>query len=190
MNEGDFLLAKRAANGDESAFEEIVRRNQDLVYNLCVSSLRSHHDALDVSQDTFLKAYKALGKYRGDSKLSSWIFSICKNCILDFKRRNARNDVPLERDEDGEGGIEIEEPCADAYPEQTAEKNERIAAVRQAIASLPDEWKELIILREYGDKSYAEISEITGIEIGTVKSRINRARNKIKDYLKERNFLT
>ncbi len=187
MYEGDLLLAKRAAKGDDAAFEEIVRQNQDFIYNLCVSALRSHHDALDVSQETFIKAYRAIDGYRGDSKLSSWLYRICMNCISDFKRKNDREFVSTDPDGDGEGGVEL--PAGpESSPEYTAERDERIGLVRQAVASLPEEWRELVILREYEGKSYEEIAGLTGLEIGTVKSRMNRARNKIKDYLISRNF--
>ena len=126
MYEGDLLLARRAAKGDDSAFEEIVRQNQNLIYNACVAALRSHHDALDVSQETFLKAYRAINDYRGDSKMSSWLYRICINCISDFKRRNGRDTLSLEADEDGEGGIGQRIADGDPSPEETAERNEKI----------------------------------------------------------------
>ena len=184
----DMLLAKRAAKGDEQAFAEIVRANQDFIYNLCIAGLRSHHDALDVSQETFIKAYRAIGNYRGDSKLSSWLYRICMNCISDFKRKNGAETVPIDPDENGEGGLTIPANESDSSPEYAAERSERINEVRRAIASLPEEWRQLIVLREYEGKSYAEIADLTGLEEGTVKSRLNRARNKIKDFLTSRNF--
>ena len=187
--EGDALLAARAAKGDESAFEEIVDTYQHMVYNLCITKLGSREDALDVSQDTFLRVYRAIGDFRGQSKLSSWIYRICLNCIADHQRKK-KSTIPIEKDSDGEGGLDVADESVDADPEYTAVKNERQRAVRKAIMSLPDEARQLIVLREFEGYSYSEIAEITGVEVGTVKSRLNRAREKIKKYLEQGNFIT
>lgn len=185
----DALLARRAARGDSDAFEEIVDRYQHMIYNLCLSKLRSRDDALDVSQDTFLCAYRALSSFRAESKLSSWLYRICLNCIADHQRKK-RPTVPIEKDGDGEGGLDIPDEREDSDPQKRLERGARISAVRKAIEALPDESRELIILREYENYSYQQISEILGIEVGTVKSRLNRAREKIKKFLEAGNFIT
>ncbi len=185
----DALLARRAAKGDPDAFEEIVDKYQHMIYNLCLSKLGNRDDALDLSQDTFLRAYRALNDFRGESKLSSWLYRICLNCLADHQRKK-KPTLSIEKDGDGEGGFDIPDEREDSDPQKRAERNARIRAVREAIASLPDESRELIILREYENYSYQEISEMLGLEIGTVKSRLNRAREKIKKFLETGNFIT
>ena len=185
---GDALLARRAAKGDPAAFEEIVDKYQKMIYNLCLSKLQSREDALDVSQDTFLCAYRAIGSFRGESKLSSWIYRICLNCITDHQRKK----VPvISAEKDGDGvGLEIPDTDEASDPQKNLEKRERIRAVRRAIDALPDESRQIIVLREYGNLSYQEIADTLGLDVGTVKSRLNRAREKIKNILQTGNFIT
>ncbi|MBQ3100110.1 MAG: sigma-70 family RNA polymerase sigma factor [Clostridia bacterium] len=184
----DALLARRAAKGDPAAFEEIVDKYQHMIYNLCLSKLRSREDALDVSQDTFLCAYRAISSFRGESKLSSWLYRICLNCIADRQRKKTPT-VSIEKDEDGVG-FEIPDTSESSDPQRSLEKSEKIRAVRQAIDALPDESRVIVVLREYENLSYQEISDMLGIEVGTVKSRLNRAREKIKNFLLNGNFIT
>lgn len=185
---GDALLARRAAKGDPAAFEEIVDKYQKMIYNLCLSKLQSREDALDVSQDTFLCAYRAIGSFRGESKLSSWIYRICLNCITDHQRKKA---PVISAEKDGEGmGLEIPDTDEASDPQKNLEKRERIRAVRRAIDALPDESRQIIVLREYGNLSYQEIADTLGLDVGTVKSRLNRAREKIKNILQTGNFIT
>ena len=185
----DLLLAGRAVRGDESAFEEIVERNQNFIYNLCMTRLASREDALDLSQETFIRAYNALSEYRGESKLSSWLYRICINCISDHMRSSGKKTtVSIYPDEEGEGGMELVSEDRSFSPEESAELSETTSMVRQAIAALPPEWRDIIVMREYEGMSYAEIAGLLGIEEGTVKSRLNRAKIKIKEFLIERNF--
>lgn len=184
----DLLLAKRAAKGDEAAFETIVLQNQTLIYNLCLSRLASREDALDVSQDTFLKAYRSIGAYRGESKLSSWLYRICLNCITDHQRRHTEAHIPIDPDENGEGGINVVDESPDSSPEKAAERADVQSAVRAAVAQLPHESRDVLILREFEGMSYDEIAATLDIEVGTVKSRLNRAKQKLKEILTERNF--
>lgn len=185
----DARLARRAAKGDSSAFEEIVDTYQHMIYNLCLTKLGNREDALDVSQDTFLRAYRAIGGFLGESKLSSWLYRICLNCLADHQRKKKTN-LSVEKDNNGYGGFDLPDTSDESDPQNQTEKNERIRAVRQAIAALPDESREIIVLREYENYSYAEIAEMLGIEVGTVKSRLNRAREKIKNLLEQGNFIT
>ena len=184
----DALLAQRAAKGDPAAFEEIVDKYQRMIYNLCLSKLKSREDALDVSQDTFLCAYRAIAYFRGESKLSSWLYRICLNCIFGHQRKKEPTLSP-QIDEDGR---EFEIPDSDegSEPQKNLEKKERIRAVRRAIESLPDESRQIVILREYENLSYQEIADMMGLEVGTVKSRLKRAREKIKNFLLTGNFIT
>ena len=184
----DALLARRAAKGDPAAFEEIVDKYQRMIYNLCLSKLHGREDALDVSQDTFLCAYRAIGSFHGESKLSSWLYRICLNCITDHQRKKQPT-VSAQKDEDG-AGLEIADTDEGSDPQKRLERGQRIRAVRRAIEALPDESRQIVILREYEDLSYQEIADILGLEVGTVKSRLNRAREKIKNFLLAGNFIT
>ncbi len=181
-------MASRALNGDNEAFEAIVKKYERLVYNIAYQKTNNPDDAADVTQEIFVKVWRSLSTFRGESSFSTWICRIAVNACVDYIRKNHRNhSVSLtEFDDEGESdGAELDIPDADVSvnPEAAAEKNENIAAVRKAIANLTDEQRTVILLRDIEGCSYTEISEITGLELGTVKSRINRARQSIKDFL-------
>lgn len=185
----DMALVERALRGDDAAFEEIVNRHSRLVYNIALRSAVTPEDASDITQDAFLKAWRSLSSFRGECALSTWLCRITMNCACDHARAAGRHRaVPLQvSDEDGD---EFELPVTDtaAIPEEEITRREEIAAVRAAIDSLPEEQRQIVTMRDITGLSYAEIAEILGLEMGTVKSRINRARNAVKNFLTERNF--
>lgn len=177
------LLIKKAQRGDSGAFEELVRANEGFVYNLALRTLRSEPDAQDAAQEVFLKAWTSLGSFRGDSKLSVWLYRITGNVCTDMLRRRSPGELSLTMD-DGEGdSTELEIPDSAPTPHEALEKKERSAALARALDSLPEDYRRVIILREAGDMSYEEIASATGVDIGTVKSRIFRARKKLCEIL-------
>ncbi len=187
----DLLLARRAVK-DDNAFAEIMQRHSRLIYNVALRSAGSAEDASDIAQDTFFKAWRSLSAFRGDCALSTWLCRIALSCACDHARlRKRRATVPLTvSDGDGEEERTLEIPVSDvtALPEEEAIRQMEIAAVREAIAALPEEQRTIVTLRDIGGMSYADIADTLGLELGTVKSRLNRARAAVKEFLLSRNF--
>ena len=186
-------LVLRAQKGDENAFSALVNRYEKLVYNIAYQYTGNTEDAADVSQDTFLKLWRSLSGFRHESSLSTWVFRIAQNCALDaLRKRTVRRTVSLtvEENDGEEQGREVDliDPNPDHDPAARSERRERTALVREAISTLHADHREILVLRDMQGYSYAEIGEMLGLEQGTVKSRINRARMQVKEFLKSRNF--
>ena len=182
------MLVKRAKAGDDKAFSEIVKLYQNAVYNSALYIAKNRDDALDISQEAFLKLWRTLGTFRGDTSLKSWIARITRTCAIDYiRQRNQKTASPLTIDDEGKEA-DIPDLDSSSNPQKEYERKESIAAVRQAVASLPEPIKEAIILREFHNLSYADIAATLGISEGTVKSRISRGREQIKNFLKNGNF--
>ena len=191
-------LVNKSIKGDNDAFGELIRRYENFVYNIVYHAIGNRDDAFDVSQEVFIKAFRALKNFRGDCKFSTWMYKIAVNASKDYIReKSKRNTVSLSDWTDDDSGDEatvsikppeIVEDSIDARPEDAYERNERRELVREAIASLSEDHKSIIILRDIEGYSYEDIAEMLNLEIGTVKSRLNRARNGIREYLKEWNL--
>ena len=172
--------------GDANAFEDIVRMYEKNVYNIALRMSGSREDALDISQESFLKAYHSLHSFRGDSRFSVWLYRIVSNTCLDFLReRKRRAEVPLVREDDeGEAG---DTRIADESlsPETLFERAQTREALQRGLESLPEDQRKILLLREIQGFSYEEIGKILSLESGTVKSRIFRARRKLCEFLSE-----
>lgn len=186
-------LIRRAAAGDEDAFSALLDRYEKMVYNLAFQYTRHREDAADITQDVFIKLWRTLGSFRGDCSFSGWVFRIARNTTLDYLRRQSNHptlSLTVEDEDTDERGREIE--LADDRPEHDpalqAEQNERTAALQAAIASLRADHREILILRDMRGFSYTEIAEMLGLEMGTVKSRLSRARIHVKEFLEKGNF--
>lgn len=171
----EFLARLRA--GDRRAFEELVRAHQHRVYGLALRMLGDAAEAQDVAQEVFLRAHRGLAEFRGDARLSTWLYTIasrlCLNRLAGSKRRLTRpGDEALDRVVDGRPG-----------PDETLERDELDAALRRAIAELPEERRVVVVLRDVDGLAYEEIAEILALPVGTVRSRLHRARLDLKDKL-------
>ena len=179
-------LLEKAQRGDVSAFEEIVRENEKTVFNLALRQLGNREDAEDAAQDVFIKAYTALGSFRGDSKISVWLYRITCNVCTDILRKR-RDAVSLSVEtEDGEAELELPDERFD--PVALTERKDLREQVGEALKKLPEDARQILLLREIGGMSYEEISETLELDIGTVKSRIFRARKKLCALLTGNNF--
>ena len=168
-----------------------------MLFSLAVSKMRNKENAQDIVQECFLRAYKMLRSYRTDSAFSTSIYRICQNLIYDFYRKNKKTQTvsvsisaSASLSAGSAGSDEIKErDIADISqePSELIIRKEKIAKIRELIESLPDDLRDIIILRDLNNISYAEISEMLGIEQGTVKSRLNRAREKLKSYIIKNN---
>lgn len=181
MNDIEDILIRKSKKGDIDAFEELIRNYQKKSYNISLKMLKNPEDAMDVSQEALIKVYKSIKNFENKSSFSTWMYRIVVNTCLDFIKKNKKNllylDKPIETEE---GNIKME--VIDDYntPENILEKKLTKKLVRDSINMLKDEYKSIIILRDMEGFSYEEISKILDIPIGTVKSRIKRARDNLK----------
>lgn len=177
---------REVLDGNTNAFEDIVREYEKNVYNIALRMSGDREDALDISQESFMKAYHSLHSYRGDSRFSVWLYRIVSNTCLDFLReRKRRAEVPLER-EDEEGEREQADIRDERLsPETLFEQKVTREALRRGLESLPEDQRKILLLREIQGFSYEEIGQILSLESGTVKSRIFRARRKLCEFLTE-----
>ena len=174
----------KVLEGDRSAFEPLVTDNQDKVYSLALKMTKNPDDALDVAQDVFLKAYTYLASFRGESRFSVWLYRLTYNQCLDLSRSRKRHQVISISAPDDESD-DMDFPDTAPGPQQLYESRELRLAIAKAVQELPDEQREVFILREFDDYDYSAIAEELGISIGTVKSRLSRARKKVAGILLE-----
>ncbi|MGI6577487.1 MAG: RNA polymerase sigma factor [Eubacteriales bacterium] len=176
-------LVQLAAKGDDRAFEELVALYEKRVYTMALRMTGNQDDACDISQEAFIRMYRSLKGFKGDAKFSTWVYRIVSNLCIDFNRKAKRiKQVPLEStDEDEPFTITISDDRFD--PERNLERSEIVRAINRALDTLSEEHKEIFILRELNGLSYAEIAEVMMIEEGTVKSRLFRAREKMRTAL-------
>jgi RNA polymerase sigma-70 factor (ECF subfamily) len=177
----DAFLIRAFQEGDKEAFDRLVLKHKDRLFSLCYWYLGDHDEANDSAQETFIKAYAGLKRFRLESAFSTWLYRIavntCKNKLNSSEFRNRKKRVPLEHggNPDHEGpGMHIQN--GSPSPELQLEGKERNKAIMEAVNSLLPEQKEMITLRDIEGLSYEEIVEITGLNPGTVKSRLSRAR--------------
>jgi len=190
-NDALVRLVKSAAEGNDDAFSEIVKIFEKPIYNMAMQTLRHREDALDLSQEVFLKLWRSLPSFRGECSVASFVMKIAKNTMLDLlRRKSTRQTLSLSVDnDDGETEeYDLPDPSPDSNPAVAYERQEQIKAVRQAIAELSEEHREMILMRDIQGLSYDEIGEILELEAGTVKSRLFRARASLKKILEKRNF--
>jgi len=180
-------IIQRVIGGDKNAFEGLVLENQKNVYNLALKMTRNEDDALDISQEAFVKAYKQLRNFRGDSRFSVWMYRLTYNLCIDFLRKKPKADV-ISLDYENESGevTPLEIPDLRNLPEDSAVRNEMRENIAESIKELPLKHREMIVMREITGMSYEEIATTLGMNVGTVKSRLARARLKLIEILKEK----
>jgi RNA polymerase sigma-70 factor (ECF subfamily) len=176
-------IVDRFRKGEKSAFEELVLQYQDKIYNLCRHMLRNTHDAEDAAQDTFIKAYHNLDNFRPEASFYTWLYRIAVNTCLDYKKKPFFESFFKKADE---GEEFIDEPASDRpSPEKLYESKQIGSALNNSIRKLPSKLRTAIVLKEIEGLSYEEIADILEVSTGTVKSRISRAREELKQHLKK-----
>ena len=172
-------IIRSVLRGNVNDFEKLVTAYEKNVYNIALRMVGDPEDAADMTQETFIKAYRALSSFRGDSKFSSWLYRIASNVCLDFLRSRSRHpQVSLSTvDEDDRTTFEL--PDMSRNPEEQLMKKLGMEAVRRGLEQLPEQQRQILVLRELGGLSYAELAQTLGLEEGTVKSRIFRARKRL-----------
>ncbi len=186
-------LVAAAQRGDEGAFGELLTKYERMVYHAVRQKVKNDEDAADLTQEVFLKVWRHLPNYRGECRFSTWVWRISMNTCLDFLRSAARRPHEVDMTQtDDDGDERVSEPADEstaASPEKRVERNETAALVRAAIDSLPDEQREVVMLRDIEGFSYDEIARMLSLELGTVKSRLNRARAALREIMREsKNF--
>jgi RNA polymerase sigma factor (sigma-70 family) len=167
-----------AQAGDRMAFAHLVRRHQDAVHRFIQRMLGSHEEALELAQETFIKAWQALPQWQPQAQFKTWLFRIASNTAMDaLRRRRIVEMVPLEEEYDA--------PAHGPGPDVQLQSRQRLRSLESALAALPAEQREVILLREIEGLSYAEISTALGVHEGTVKSRIARAREALASAVRE-----
>jgi RNA polymerase sigma-70 factor (ECF subfamily) len=182
VSKPDHELIADCLKGQTSAFGDLVTRYQNRLYNTLVAVLGSADDAHDVAQEAFVSAFQKLHTFKGRSAFYSWLFRIALNASVSQKRKLRRVPVSIDAIREQSGTEPIERHPA-ARPEHSLETVERQVAVRAALAELAEEFRTALVLKEMEDLSYEEIAQIVGCPIGTVRSRIHRARAELRDKL-------
>ncbi|HEX6182831.1 MAG TPA: sigma-70 family RNA polymerase sigma factor [Pyrinomonadaceae bacterium] len=176
----DEQLVERAQAGDREAFGEVVRRWERKIYALAYGILGSVEDARDASQETFIAAYRNLQGFRGEAKVSSWLHRIAVNqCITRQRRARVRAETGLE-DEIESSGEGLLSTHAGESPARASESKQRAEAVRRAVASLPQELREVVLMKEFEELTFQEIADALQVPLSTVKSRLYTALRQLR----------
>ena len=178
----DGELVESALAGRESGFEELVRRYQRPIAAYVYRMVGDYDAALDLTQEVFIKVYSSLDRYRSEFKFSTWIYKIAHNAAIDHLRRNTARGQTVSSSDAGERS-EVVIESRRMTPEQESERNERCSEIETVVQLLPHAYRELIVLRHSHDLSYDEIAEVTGLPLGTVKNRLFRAREAMREQL-------
>lgn len=181
----DVELVVNAIAGREDSFAEIVRRYQRPIAAYVYRMVGDYESALDLTQDVFIKVYNSLARYSSEYKFSTWIYKIAHNASIDHLRRVSTREQSLVAESDGET-YDLPLQSGKLTPEQESERRERREEIDTIIKNLPSAYKELILLRHSYDMSYDEIADVTGLPLGTVKNRLFRAREMMRDVLVQR----
>jgi RNA polymerase sigma-70 factor (ECF subfamily) len=185
VNHDDRRLIAEVLAGNTAAFGELVVRYQDRLFNVAYRVLDNADDAADVVQDVFVNAYQSLGAFKGDSELFTWLYRIAFNTAISAKRRR-RGMVRIDgygSGDEGGGGLDPEDRATDTAPEAGMERTEDERVLAEAMAKLSAEHRTVLVLKDIDGLKYEEIADAMGVPIGTVRSRLHRARLELKSLL-------
>lgn len=188
--DAELRLIERCREGDTAAFDEIVRQQQQRIYNLCHWMLHDPEEAADAAQDTFVRAYRSLDHFRGDAAFSTWLHRIAVNVCLDAARRRKRTAVPFSTLDSEEESTREQEPTDSSHsPAEMADRQERRHAINAALTILSENHRTVLVLLDIQGHSYEEVAAILNLPLGTVKSRLNRARLALREKLEAKREL-
>ena len=182
--EQEAAIVRKVLGGDANAFETLVLEYEKNVYNIALRMTGNSEDAADMTQEAFIKAYNSLQSFRGDSKFSVWLYRIVSNVCLDFLRsKNRRPTVSLSVEDDDGEDAQLDVADESQSPELLLDRKLSRDSVRRGLDSLPPDYRQILLLREIQGLSYDEIAQALSLEVGTVKSRIFRARKRLCTFL-------
>lgn len=183
---GEKVLLARAKKGEIAAFESLMTAYENRIYSLALRSTGSEQDAADITQEVFLRAWKNLDSFRGDSSLSTWLYRVTSNLCVDFARKKAAEGMPTSIDDEESPAADLADASRMAQPEAAAENSELREELQFALAQLSEEHRRVVLLRDVAGMTYTDIARTLGLEEGTVKSRLARARAGLRKILLER----
>ncbi len=180
-------LVRAAAGGDTEAFERLVRTYENKIYHLALRMCGSADEAADIAQEAFLAAWRGLPSFRGEAGFATWLYRLTSNAAIDYLRRQKkqRGDMSLDDEELGLDAVD-----SGPSPQETAEGSELRSAVAAGLNQLSEGHRQVLVLREIQGLSYEEIASVLELDIGTVKSRISRARSSLRKILLENGNLS
>jgi len=185
LTDRDLIVA--AVGGRSESFEELVRRYQRPITGYVFRIVGEYEASLDVTQEVFIKVYNSLAKYSSEYKFSTWLYRIAHNAAVDHLRRNNVSQQSLET-ENADGTFELQLESAVPSPEQDHERSQWRSEIELVVELLPPAYRELIVLRHGQDLSYDEIAEVTSLPLGTVKNRLFRAREMMRNIFTDRGW--
>ena len=178
------ILVDSARQGDQEAFAQLIRLYEKRIFALTLRMCKNPADAEEAAQEAFLAVWQGLAFFRGDSSFSTWLYRLASNACVDLLRREGRHRSaagPSLNDED----VFVDAVDPAPTPHMLAEQAELRRQIEEGLAALPEDYRQVLILREIHQRSYDEISEILSLDLGTVKSRINRGRKRLRKFLLE-----
>ncbi len=183
--EKELELVRKAKNGDLAAFEELVTQNEKIIYNIIFRIMNNAEDTYDMSQETFIKAYTKLNQFNEESKFSTWLYRIATNTSLDeLRRRRGKQTFSIDQTIPGKDSDMVPEHIdEDANIEEKIVEKEQTKIIQQALEELGEDHRIILTLRDIQGLAYDEISQVLEVTLGTVKSRISRARRELKNIL-------
>ena len=185
----DEILVQKSNKGDLNAFNELVLRYEGKVFSIAYRFMGNHADAGDLAQETFIRLYQSLASFRGDSSFATWLFRITANaCRDELRKRQRRRSISMD---EMIAASPANVPVADSTysPEEAVQRNEVQRQVQECLSELSDDHRLILVMREIQGFSYDEIADVLQCSLGTVKSRISRARNALKERLKRKGEL-
>lgn len=188
-NREDCSLLAAFKAGHQSGFNRLVRKYQDMIVSTCVRMAGNYQDGEDAAQEVFVQVYKNAKNFRGDSEFTTWLYritmNVCRNQHRSWWKRLFKNAVHVDRQSDSEEGVvPFELAAVTPSPAEDLALKRRVLKVRNALRKLPESQREMIVLCDFKEKSYEDMCSILGVALGTVKSRVARAREALKKELR------
>jgi RNA polymerase sigma-70 factor, ECF subfamily len=185
----DIQIIDKVLAGDIDSFSVIIRKYQDKAFNYVYSQIKDYDEAMDITQEIFIMTMEALRSFRRESKFSTWFYSIMVNYCKNYRKKNNRyNLVPINSSR-GEEEYDLQIPDERENPEEEVILKDTLRIVKEEIGNLPDDYREILLLRDIQGLSYNEIAEIEGISLSNVKVRIHRGREFLKNRLLARGLI-
>lgn len=185
----DIQVIDKVLSGDVDAFSDIIEKYKDKTFNYVYSQIKDYDEALDITQEIFIMTIEALRSFRRESKFSTWFYSIMVNYCKNYRKKNSRYNLVSINSSRGDEEYDLQLPDERENPEQEVIMNDSLRIVREEIGFLPDDYREILILRDIEGLSYNEIAEILDISLSNVKVRIHRGREFLKNRLLARGLI-